>query len=53
DTIGGYIFGALGRVPDPGDTVDGLGDDETIALQVEEIEDRRVIRVRLIRTATP
>jgi CBS domain containing-hemolysin-like protein len=53
DTIGGYIFGALGRVPDPGDTVDGLGDDETIALQVEEIEDRRVIRVRLIRTAAP
>jgi CBS domain containing-hemolysin-like protein len=53
DTIGGYIFGALGRVPDPGDTVDGLGEDETIALQVEEIEDRRVIRVRMIRTASP
>ncbi len=51
DTIGGYVFGALGRVPEPGDTVDGLEHQTgTIALQVEEIEDRRVIRVRLIRS---
>jgi putative hemolysin len=53
DTIGGYVFGALGRVPEAGDTVEGLEDGAgTIALQVEEIEDRRVIRVRLIRSGT-
>jgi putative hemolysin len=50
DTIGGYVFGALGRVPEPGDTVNGLEETGAMALQVEEIEDRRVIRVRLIRS---
>jgi CBS domain containing-hemolysin-like protein len=45
DTIGGYIFGALGRVPQSGDQihVDGSGD-----LRVEETEERRVTSVRLI-----
>jgi CBS domain containing-hemolysin-like protein len=45
DTIGGYIFGVLGRVPQPGDFVhvDGSGD-----LRVEGIEDRRITNVRLV-----
>ncbi len=45
DTIGGYIFGTLGRVPQAGDQihVDGSGD-----LRVEETEERRVTTVRLI-----
>jgi putative hemolysin len=45
DTIGGYIFGALGRVPQTGDEihVDGSGE-----LRVEETEERRVTTVRLI-----
>jgi putative hemolysin len=47
DTIGGYIFGALGRVAEPGDTVDGVGERGDQVLEVEEAEDRRVIRVRL------
>jgi putative hemolysin len=51
DTIGGYIFGALGRVPVPGDQINGLGEAGGLALQVEETEDRRVLRVRLTRTA--
>lgn len=51
DTIGGYIFGALGRVPVPGDQIDGLGSSQAVALQVEETEDRRVLRVRLTRAA--
>jgi CBS domain containing-hemolysin-like protein len=50
DTIGGYIFGALGRVPEPGDVVGPLGAEQDVSLQVEEIEDRRVTRVRLSRT---
>src|SRR5690606_10299386 len=51
DTIGGYIFGALGRVPEPGDQIDGLGEAGGLALLVEETEDRRVIRVRLTNAA--
>src|SRR5690606_38693052 len=49
DTIGGFIFGALGRVPVPGDRIDGLGEGEGLVLLVEETEDRRVLRVRLTR----
>jgi len=52
DTIGGYIFGALGRVPEPGDRVEGVGDDPGVALDVEETEDRRITRVRLRRTGS-
>jgi CBS domain containing-hemolysin-like protein len=45
DTIGGFIFGALGRVPQNGDSihVDGSGE-----LRVEGTEERRVTAVRLI-----
>lgn len=45
DTIGGYIFGALGRIPVPGDTVsvNGSGD-----LQVVEAEERRVTLVKVV-----
>lgn len=45
DTIGGFIFGALGRVPQPGDSifVDGSGE-----LRVEGIEERRITSVRLV-----
>lgn len=50
DTIGGYIFGALGRVPVIGDRVDGLGPDRSGFLEVEEAEERRITRVRLRRS---
>ena len=45
DTIGGFIFGTLGRVPQIGDSVhvDGSGE-----LRVEGTEERRVTAVRLI-----
>jgi putative hemolysin len=45
DTIGGFIFGTLGRVPQPGDSVfvDGSGE-----LRVEGTEERRVMAVRLV-----
>ncbi len=52
DTIGGFIFGALGRVPQVGDTVvapRGGGESE---LRVEEMDDRRVLRVRLSAPST-
>jgi CBS domain containing-hemolysin-like protein len=47
DTIGGYIFGALGRVPETGDVVQVPGAEPPIHLYVEEVEERRVTRVRL------
>jgi putative hemolysin len=50
DTIGGYIFGALGRVPEPGDLVEVSGVPGA-QLLVEETEERRVTRVRLTRPA--
>ena len=45
DTIGGYIFGALGRLPVPGDkvSVDGSGE-----LTVVETEDRRIGKVKVV-----
>jgi CBS domain containing-hemolysin-like protein len=51
DTIGGFIFGALGRVPEPGDVVEVPGTDPRLHLLVEEVEERRVTRVRLTRVA--
>ena len=45
DTIGGYIFGTLGRVPQIGDSVHV---DRSGELRVEGTEERRVTVVRLI-----
>jgi len=50
DTLGGFIFGALERVPQVGDSVavpsSSLGE---VLLRVEETEERRVALVRLTR----
>ena len=45
DTIGGYVFGELGRVPVAGDRVTIAGARE---LRVHEVEERRITRVRLM-----
>jgi CBS domain containing-hemolysin-like protein len=45
DTIGGFIFGALGRLPEKGDKVDVKGSGE---LTVVDTEDRRVTRVKVV-----
>jgi putative hemolysin len=50
DTIGGYVFGELGRVPVPGDVVSLNGSGE---LRVEDVEERRVTRLRLVRAPAP
>jgi CBS domain containing-hemolysin-like protein len=49
DTIGGFIFGALGRVPTVGDAVRIAAADGEMELRVEEMEERRVLAVRLTR----
>jgi putative hemolysin len=46
DTVGGFVFGELGRVPVAGDVV-SLGD--AGMLHVDAVEDRRILRVRLVR----
>jgi magnesium and cobalt exporter, CNNM family len=46
-TIGGYLFGALGRLPNVGDRVSVKG----AVFEIVEMEGRRVGRVRLWRTA--
>lgn len=49
DTVGGFIFNTLGRVPDVGETVEA-GD---LRLRVERMQGRRITRVRLTRAGAP
>ena len=51
DTLGGYVFGTLGRVPVVGDGVPAPGIDGDMELRVEETEERRVTTVRLCHPA--
>jgi putative hemolysin len=53
DTIGGYVFGALGRVPEVGDVVGVPSAEPVVWLHVEETDERRVARVRLTRIPPP
>jgi putative hemolysin len=45
DTVGGFVFGELGRVPVEGDVVPI----EAGTIHVDAVEDRRILRVRLVR----
>ena len=45
DTIGGYVLGALGRPPEPGDTVEADG----VTLQVKSVDGPRVSMLTLRR----
>jgi CBS domain containing-hemolysin-like protein len=47
DTIGGFVFGTLGRVPEVGDCVPVSGFGGAMELRVEETDERRVSRLRL------
>jgi putative hemolysin len=49
DTVGGFVFGTLGRVPAKGDAVPVPGPDGPMELRVEETEERRVTVLRLRR----
>jgi magnesium and cobalt exporter, CNNM family len=51
DTLGGYVFGRLGRVPVVGDVASAPGIDGDMELRVEETEERRVTVVRLCHPA--
>lgn len=45
DTLGGYIYGQLGRVPQPGEVVRN----ENFDFTVEEVVARRILKVRVQR----
>ena len=47
DTIGGFVFGTLGRVPEVGDCVQVMGFGGEMELRVETTDERRVSRLRL------
>jgi len=48
NTIGGHVFGSLGREPVPGDEIES----ETFVLRVLESDRHRIIKLRLIRKET-
>ncbi len=47
DTVGGFVFGTLGRVPEVGDVVRVTGFGGGMELRVETTDERRVSRMRL------
>ncbi len=49
DTLGGFIYSHLGRVPRAGDTIEY----EDVILRVESVEGRRIRKVRASRKTTP
>lgn len=49
NTIGGHVFGALGREPVPGDEIEA----DTCVLRVEESDRHRIIKLRMTRKGLP
>ena len=49
DTLGGYIFGLLGRVPEAGETITVEEKAHRLILEVQEVEGRRIRKVHVIR----
>jgi CBS domain containing-hemolysin-like protein len=54
DTLGGLIYTMLGRIPSPGDSLDGASiDNPDILLTVLEVEGRRIKAVKIKRIIKP
>jgi CBS domain containing-hemolysin-like protein len=53
DTVGGFVFGTLGRVPEPGDAVAVMGGEGEMELRVEQTDERRVSLLRLTPATVP
>lgn len=51
DSVGGYIYSTLGRVPEVGEIVDVEG--EYVRMRVEAVENRRIRKVHVVRLETP
>jgi putative hemolysin len=51
DSIGGYIYSQLGRVPDIGETVEES--EHQVTMRIEAVENRRIRKVHIIRIEPP
>lgn len=49
DTLGGYIFGLLGRVPEAGETLDVEQEDCILKMRIESVEGRRIRKIHVLR----
>lgn len=49
DTLGGYIFGLLGRVPEAGETLEVEQEDCILKLRIESVEGRRIRKIHVLR----
>jgi len=49
DTLGGYVYAKLGRVPEQGDEIEA----GTVRLVVHEVEGNRITRVRVLKNEVP
>jgi len=46
DTLGGYVFSKLGKVPVPGETLT----EDTLHMEVLSVDDKRIRKIRVVRT---
>ncbi|MFQ6050851.1 MAG: hemolysin family protein [Candidatus Hydrothermarchaeota archaeon] len=49
ETIGGFVFHCLGKLPKPGDSIEYDG----YEISVQKIEKRRIVQVKIIKPLTP
>jgi CBS domain containing-hemolysin-like protein len=49
DTLGGYIFGLLGRVPEAGETLEIDQDECVLKLRIESVEGRRIRKIHVLK----
>lgn len=52
DSLGGYIFGLLGRVPEAGETLEITQDDCVLKVRIEAVEGRRIRKIHVLRVKT-
>lgn len=51
DSVGGYIYSKLGRVPDIGETIEEP--DHHVRMRIEAVENRRIRKVHIVRIEPP
>jgi putative hemolysin len=49
DTLGGYIYGVLGRVPDAGETLEVDDGDGKLVMHIDSVDGRRIRKVHVTR----
>ncbi len=49
DSIGGYVMGIMGRIPEKGETIDDNIDETIVTFIVEEVDKNRIERLRMMK----